>query len=109
MRDSNIANHKVKHIEIPDSCLQRIQVSNDGQYVYCGRNNLNILSKDPVNDSYNLISKGTEVRKFIDAKVTNDGSLIVIDQKSSDMIKYNKLLQPLKRVKGRKPLNLNGS
>lgn len=102
-------NFKVKHIQIPNSCLQRIQVSKDGQYVYCGRNNLNILSWNAVDDHYDLISKGTEVKKFIDAKVTNDGSIIVIDQKTSDMIKYSKMLQPLKRVQGRKEVDLNGS
>jgi hypothetical protein len=55
------------------------------------------------------VSKGKEVRKFVDAKVTSDGSVLVIDQKTSDMIKYSKMLQPMKRVKGKGQLNLNGS
>ena len=32
-----------------------------------------------------------------------------MDQKTSDLIKYDSSLRPVKRIKGRKPVNLNGS
>lgn len=69
----------VKSVKIPDSCLQRIAVSRDGQHVYCGRSNLFILKKENNSDSYTLLSRGDQVKRFLDVKTLSDGSVVVID------------------------------
>jgi len=45
----------------------------------------------------------------LDVKTLADGSVVVIDQDSSDIQKFNERLFLLKSVKGKAPLNLNGS
>jgi hypothetical protein len=84
-------------------------VSQDGSLVYCGRGNLNVLKRDSATDNYELISSGKDIKRFVDIKVIGDGTLIVTDQDTSDLIKYNDSLKPVKRVNGKKALNLNGS
>lgn len=61
------------------------------------------------NGQYTLLNKGQAVKSFIDIKLLPTGELIVFDENTSDLIKYDVELNENKRLAGKKKIVLEGA
>lgn len=104
---ANFGEFAIKQIGLPNTKLQRVQVSPDQSIIYCGQTELKVLQLKA--GQYTLLNKGKAVKSFIDIKLLPTGELIVFDESTSDLIKYDRELQEVKRLSGKKPVVLEGS
>lgn len=107
MHTSYFGEYAIKQIGLPNTKLQRVQVSPDQSFIYCGQNELKVLQLKA--GQYTLLNKGKNVKSFIDIKLLPTGELVVFDEATSDLIKYDRELQETKRLSGKKPVVLEGS
>ena len=98
---------KLRQISLPGVELQRIQVSKDGNFIYTGKQGIRILQK--IKGKYGLLKKGAKLPKFIDIKVTNERELLLFEEETSDLVKFDKNFNEISRLKGENKLKLGGS
>jgi hypothetical protein len=79
--------------------MERVQVSADEKSIFAGKNELKILESK--NGRYKLTRASTHIAPFIDIKLLNDNSLLVVDKESSDLIKYDSSLRQIQRLPGK--------
>lgn len=79
-------------------------MSPNQRYIYCGKQELKVLEMR--NGQYTMLGKGKGVKSFIDIKLLPSGELIVFDEASSDLIKYDLDIKELKRLSGKKQIVL---
>ncbi len=58
------------------------------------------------NGQYTLLNKGKAVKSFFDIKLLPSGELIVFDENSSDLVKYDPEVVEMKRLTGKKRITL---
>lgn len=106
-------NYSVKQIALPGGKfsmiifkveLQRVQSSPNGRFVYCGRNELKVLEN--MEGKYGLLKKGKNIRPFIDICLMRNGDLIVYDEETADLLKFDRDLRQIGRLPGNKTNNL---
>lgn len=68
--------------------MVRIQVSQDKKLIYTGRNIIKILRFDEQLGSYTLL-QDSQIGPFIDIKLLASGELLVYEERTSDLVKYN--------------------
>jgi len=89
--------------------MKRIQVTPDESLIYVGNNVLKVLGQEP-NGSVTLLDEGAHIKRFIDLKVLKaTGEVILFDEQTSDLIKYDPRLNESKRLKGRRAISLEGA
>jgi hypothetical protein len=98
-------NFKIKQISLPKVDLRRVQVSYDGRFVYCGKKQLKVLEK--MGNQYGMMKVGNHVDSFVDLKVMKNGNVIVFDESTSDLIKYDENLKQVRRLQGQNTINLS--
>lgn len=83
----------------------RIEVTPDERFIYVGKNVLKVLELE--NGQYKLLDNADHIRPFIDFKLLrNSGELITFDENTSDLIKYDRDLNELKRLNGMRKIDL---
>lgn len=60
-------------------------------------------------DQYGMMKVGKHIESFVDLKVMNNGNVIVFDEKTSDLIKYDENLKQIRRLQGQSTINLSKS
>lgn len=112
----------IQQINLPggdhQTSLARIQVSPNQKFIYCGRESLKIMERKSPGEQtapslgptsqYVLLNKGGNVRDFADIKLLNSGELIVWEEDSSDLVKYDPSLKETNRLKSAQNGNKNG-
>lgn len=79
-------------------------MSPNQRFIYCGKEELKVLELR--NGQYTLLNKGKAVKSFIDIKLLPTGELIVFDENSSDLVKYDPEIAETKRLAGKKRITL---
>lgn len=103
--DGKFKNFKIKQISLPKIDLRRVQVSFDGRFVYCGKKELKVLEK--MGDQYGMMKVGKHIEAFVDLKVMKNGNVIVFDEATSDLVKYDENLKLVRRLQGQSTINLS--
>lgn len=95
-------NFKISQISVPGSKLRRVCVNKDMSRIFVSGLKLQILELQ--NGSYQRTNLTNHISDdIIDMKLLNDESLIVFEESCSDLIKYNRQLYEMKRIKGTRP------
>mgnify|MGYP000869376956 FL=1 len=95
-------NFKISQISVPGSKLRRICVNRDMSRIFLS--GLKLLILELQNGQYQRTNAANALRDdIVDMKLLVDESLIVFEESNSDLIKYNRQLQEVKRVKGSRP------
>ena len=84
-----------------------MQVTPDEKYIYVGRKELKVLENR--NGRYKLMNNNGHIKPFIDLKLMPNRDIILFDELTSDLIKYNQNLEQIQRLPGKRPINLNGN
>lgn len=79
-------------------------MSPNQRFIYCGKEELKVLELR--NNQYTLLNKGKAVKSFIDIKLLPTGELIVFDENTSDLVKYDPEIVEMKRLAGKKKITL---
>lgn len=58
-------------------------------------------------DRYTLLNVGDHVNRFIDIKLLDNDELIVFEEDTSDLVKYDRNLREIERLRGKKKINLS--
>lgn len=77
----------------------------DQKYIYTGKNDLKVLELR--GDRYTLLNVGEHVNRFIDIKLLDNDELIVFEEETSDLVKYDRNLREIERLRGKKKINLS--
>ena len=80
-------------------------MSFDGRFVYCGKKELKVLEK--MGDQYGMMKVGKHIEAFVDLKVMKNGNVIVFDEATSDLVKYDENLKLVRRLQGQSTINLS--
>jgi len=71
-------------------------VSFDGRFVYCGKKEFKVLEK--LGEQYGMMKVGKHIEPFVDIKVLKNGNVIVFDEQTSDLIKFDENLKQIRRL-----------
>jgi hypothetical protein len=83
----------------------RIDVTPDERFIYVGKNVLKVLEYQ--DGTYKLMDNADHVRPFIDLNLLrNSGEVITFDEATSDLVKYDSGLNEIKRLNGRRRIDL---
>jgi len=54
-----------------------------------------------------MMKVGKHIESFVDIKVLKNGNVIVFDEQTSDLIKYDENLKQIRRLQGQSKVNLS--
>jgi hypothetical protein len=104
---SMFQDYDIEQIHLPGVENMRIEITPDEKYIYVGKNVLKVLEFDPNLQQYRLLDSADHIRPFIDFKLLkNSGDLIVFDENTSDLIKYDPSLNQVRRLTGMRKIDV---
>lgn len=80
-------------------------MSRDQTLIYTGKNKLRVLNL--IDGRYNLLKVGENIENFVDIKLLKNGEIIVLQERNSDLVKYDRNLKVIKRLKGKNKISMS--